>query len=205
MHGSYFDNSLKRLFDVVAASAGIFVLSPALAAAALWVKLDSRGPIFYRQERIGKNGVPFRIWKFRTMVTDADRKGTLVTVGDRDPRITRAGYWLRKTKLDELPQLLNVLAGQMSFVGPRPEVKKYVDLYTSEQRAILAVRPGITDQASIAYRRESEILATKTNPEEYYRRVVMGRKIALNLRYLKQRTIVTDIALIFRTIFRISR
>lgn len=205
MHGSYIDNSLKRLFDIVAASAGLFVLSPALAAAALWVKLDSKGPIFYRQERIGRDGVPFRIWKFRTMVIDADRKGTLVTVGDSDPRITRAGYWLRKTKLDELPQLLNVLAGQMSFVGPRPEVKKYVDLYTSEQRAILAVRPGITDQASIAYRRESEILATKTNPEEYYRRVVMGRKIALNLRYLKQRTIITDIALIFRTIFRIGR
>lgn len=205
MHLSYLDRSLKRLFDVSAASAGLFVLSPILAAAALWIKLDSKGPIFYKQERIGMNGVPFRIWKFRTMVTDADRKGTLVTIGDRDPRITTAGYWLRKTKLDELPQLFNVLVGQMSFVGPRPEVRKYVDLYTPEQRAVLRVRPGITDQASIAYRRESEILATKEDPEEYYRRVVMGRKIALNLRYLEQRTILTDIALIFRTIFRIGR
>lgn len=205
MQQPFLDTCLKRLFDVAASSAGLFVLSPLLAGAALWIKLDSQGPIFYKQERIGMNGVPFRIWKFRTMVTDADRKGTLVTIGDRDPRITTAGYWLRKTKIDELPQLFNVLVGQMSFVGPRPEVRKYVDLYTLDQRAVLRVRPGITDQASIAYRRESEILAKKENPEDYYRRVVMGRKIALNLRYLEQRTILTDIALIFRTIFRIGR
>lgn len=204
MHHAYLDRCLKRFFDIAASSAGLFVLSPILAAAALWIKLDSKGPIFYRQERIGKNGAPFRIWKFRTMVTDAEHKGTLVTVGDRDPRITIAGYWLRKTKVDELPQLLNVLAGQMSFVGPRPEVKKYVALYTPDQCAILAVRPGITDLASIAYRSESEILSKQTNPEEYYRRVVMGRKIALNLRYLGQRTLCTDIALIFRTIIRIG-
>jgi len=205
MQQPFLGTCLKRFFDVAASSAGLFVLSPLLAGAALWIKLDSKGPIFYKQERIGMNGIPFRIWKFRTMVTGADRKGTLVTIGDRDPRITTAGYWLRKTKIDELPQLFNVLVGQMSFVGPRPEVRKYVDLYTLDQRAVLRVRPGITDQASIAYRRESEILAKKENPEDYYRRVVMGRKIALNLRYLEQRTFLTDIALIFRTIFHIGR
>ncbi len=199
------DSALRRIIDIAGALFGIWLTGPIMAAAALWVKLDSPGPIFYRQQRVGRGGKVFRIFKFRTMVTNADKIGTLITVGGRDPRITVAGYWLRKFKIDELPQFFNVLFGEMSFVGPRPEVKKYVDLYSSEQKKILETRPGVTDIASIAYRNENEILEKKSDPEAYYKAVIMQRKLKLNQLYLAQRTICTDLAVIFRTIFRLGR
>lgn len=199
------DAILRRLIDIAGALFGIWLTGPMMAAAALWVKLDSSGPIFYRQQRVGRDGKIFRIFKFRTMVTNADKIGTLITVGGRDPRITLAGYWLRKFKIDELPQFINVLFGEMSFVGPRPEVQKYVDLYTPEQRRVLEARPGVTDIASIAYRNENEILEKKSDPEAYYKAVIMQRKLKLNQLYLAQRTICTDLAVIFRTIFRLGR
>lgn len=199
------DPVLRRIMDIFGAVFGIWVTGPIMAAAALWVKLDSPGPIFYRQQRIGQYGKPFRIFKFRTMVTDADKIGTLITVGGRDPRITNSGFWLRKFKIDELPQFFNVLFGEMSFVGPRPEVKKYVDLYTPEQRKILDVRPGVTDIASIAYRNENEILERKADPEAYYQSVIMQRKIKLNHLYLAKRNVCTDISIILKTVFRLGR
>jgi lipopolysaccharide/colanic/teichoic acid biosynthesis glycosyltransferase len=199
------DQFFKRTFDVLASIFGLWITGPIMVVAALWIKLDSKGPIFYRQERIGLNGKPFKIFKFRTMVTDADKIGTLITVGGRDPRITNPGYWLRKFKIDEFPQFINVLFGEMSFVGPRPEVKKYVDLYTKDQRDILKVRPGITDIASIAFRNENEILETKKDPEKYYKEVIMQRKIKLNKLYLANRNFCADIWVIFRTIFKIGK
>lgn len=198
------DAFFRRLIDIAGAFFGIWLTGPLMAAAALWIKLDSKGPVFYRQQRIGCRGRPFRIFKFRTMVTDADKIGTLITIGGRDPRITVAGYWLRKFKIDELPQFFNVLFGEMSFVGPRPEVEKYVSLYTSEQRNILNVKPGVTDLASIAYRNENEILSKKSDPEEYYKSVVMQRKIRLNQLYIAKRNIFTDLLIILKTIFRLG-
>lgn len=199
------DAALRRFIDIAGALFGIWLTGPLMAAAALWIKLDSPGPVFYRQERIGLHGRPFRIFKFRTMVTNADKIGTLITIGGRDPRITTAGYWLRKFKVDELPQFINVLFGQMSFVGPRPEVRKYVDLYTLEQRRILEVRPGVTDIASIAYRNENEILEKKSDPEAYYKAVIMPRKLKLNQLYLSKRIFCSDLYVILRTIFRLGR
>ena len=199
------DSALRRIIDIAGALFGIWLTGPVMAAAALWVKLDSPGPIFYRQQRVGRDGKIFRIFKFRTMVTNADKIGTLITVGGRDPRITFAGYWLRKFKIDELPQFFNVLFGEMSFVGPRPEVKKYVDLYSSEQKKILETRPGVTDIASIAYRNENEILEKKSDPEAYYKAVIMQRKLKLNLLYLAKRNVCSDIYVILRTIFRLGR
>ena len=199
------DHIAKRTFDVLASIFGLWITGPITATAALWIKLDSEGPVFYRQERIGVGGKTFRIFKFRTMVTNADKIGTLITVGGRDSRITKPGYWLRKLKIDEFPQFINVLFGDMSFVGPRPEVKKYVDLYTQDQKEILTVRPGITDIASIAYRNENEILENKGDPEKYYREVIMQRKIKLNKLYLAKRNFCSDIWVIFRTIFKIGK
>lgn len=199
------DATLRRIIDIAGAIFGIWLTGPLMAAAALWVKLDSTGPIFYRQQRVGRNGRLFRIFKFRTMVTNADKIGTLITVGGRDPRITTAGYWLRKFKIDELPQFINVLFGEMSFVGPRPEVKKYVDLYTPEQRKVLEARPGVTDIASIAYRNENEILEKKSDPEAYYKSVIMQRKLKLNQLYLARRNVCSDLYVILRTIFRLGR
>lgn len=199
------DVALRRVMDIAGAMFGILLTGPFMAAAALWIKLDSKGPIFYRQQRVGRHGGVFKIFKFRTMVTNADKIGTLITVGGRDPRITTAGYWLRKFKIDELPQFINVLSGDMSFVGPRPEVKKYVDMYTPEQKKILAVRPGVTDIASIAYRNENEILEKKADPEAYYQAVIMQRKLKLNQLYLSQRNVCSDLIVIFRTIFRVAR
>ena len=147
---------MKRIMDIVFSLGFILILSPVLLLIAIWIKLDSTGPVFYLQERIGLHRKPFRIYKFRTMYPDADKRG-LLTVGGRDPRVTRAGYYLRKFKLDELPQFFNVLGGSMSLVGPRPEVRKYVDLYTDEQKKVLSVRPGITDYASIEYVDENMI------------------------------------------------
>ena len=147
---------------------------------AIWIKIDSEGPVFYRQVRVGKGNRDFRLFKFRSMRVGSDRKG-LITVGGRDPRVTRSGYYIRKYKLDELPQLINVFTGDMSLVGPRPEVRKYVDLYTPEQMHVLDVRPGITDPASIRYRNENELLAQVEDPDRYYVEVIMQDKLQLNL------------------------
>ena len=195
---------LKRLMDVVISGCALLVLWPLLLLIALAIKIDDPGPVFYRQVRVGRNGKEFRIFKFRTMVVDADKKGLQITVG-RDSRITRVGAFLRKTKLDELAQLLNVLTGEMSFVGPRPEVPKYVDLYTPYQRQVLLVRPGITDYASIAYRNENDLLAGAENPERMYIDVIMPDKIELNMKYLREISPLADIRLIFATVAAVVR
>lgn len=189
----------KRAMDIVISGAALVVLSPVLLLVALLIKIDDPGPVFYRQVRVGKDGKTFRIFKFRSMVVDADKKGLQITVG-RDPRITRMGAFLRKTKLDELAQLINVFVGDMSFVGPRPEVPKYVELYTLYQRQVLLVRPGITDYASIAYRNENDLLAGAQDPEKMYIETIMPDKIELNMKYLHEISPLTDIRLIFKTI-----
>ena len=189
---------IKRLFDIVASGCGLLVLSPVLLLVALWVKLDSKGPIFYRQVRVGLHNKNFRIFKFRSMRVGAD-KGSLVTIGGRDPRVTRSGYFIHKYKLDELPQLINVLMGDMSLVGPRPEVRHYVDYWTSEQMHLLDVRPGITDPASIKFRNENELLEQASNPEDYYIHVIMQEKIKLYLEYVKNASFMYDLKLIFQT------
>ena len=190
---------LKRAMDVVISGGALLVLWPVLLLVALLIKIDDPGPVFYRQVRVGKDGKEFRIFKFRTMVVDADKKGLAITVG-RDNRITRMGRFLRKTKLDELAQLLNVFIGDMSFVGPRPEVPKYVNMYTPYQRQVLLVRPGITDYASIAYRNENDMLAGAEDPERMYIDVIMPDKIELNMKYLREISPLADIRLIFGTI-----
>ncbi|MCA6363711.1 MAG: sugar transferase [Bacteroidetes bacterium] len=192
----------KRVFDLVASFIGLLILLPVLLGLALWVMLDSRGGIFYRQVRVGKGGVDFKLWKFRTMHPDADKRG-LLTVGGRDPRITRAGYYLRKYKLDELPQLLNVLTGDMSLVGPRPEVRKYVSMYTPQQMRVLDVRPGITDYASIEYSNENELLAQAADPERTYIEEVMPAKLALNEKYIAEQGLMTDLRIIWMTVRKI--
>lgn len=189
----------KRAMDIVISGAALVVLSPVLLLVALLIKIDDPGPVFYRQVRVGKDGKTFRIFKFRSMVVDADKKGLQITVG-RDPRITRMGAFLRKTKLDELAQLINVFVGDMSFVGPRPEVPKYVELYTLYQRQVLLVRPGITDYASIAYRNENDLLAGAQDPEKMYIETIMPDKIELNMKYLHEISPLMDIRLIFKTI-----
>ncbi len=195
---------LKRAMDIVISAAALLVLWPVFALIALAIVADDPGPVFYRQVRVGRGAKPFRIFKFRTMVVDADKKGLSITVG-RDSRITRVGAFLRKTKLDELAQLLNVLRGEMSFVGPRPEVPRYVDLYTPYQRQVLLVRPGITDYASIAYRNENELLAGAKDPERMYIETVMPAKIELNMKYLREISPLADIRLILQTILAIVR
>lgn len=191
---------MKRLFDVVCSFFGLLVLSPLFVFLSLWVGLGSKGGVFYKQKRVGRFNKDFTLYKFRSMRVGADKKG-LLTIGDKDSRVTKAGFFIRKYKLDELPQLLNVLKGDMSFVGPRPEVRKYVDMYTERQLKVLDVRPGITDLASIKYRNENDLLATADNPEQYYIDFVMQDKLALNLQYIETRTFLGDIKLIFRTIF----
>ena len=189
---------MTRLFDICASACGLLLLSPLFVIMAVWIKCDSRGPVFYRQVRVGRGGRDFRLYKFRSMVTDAD-KGSLITVGGRDPRITRSCYFIRKYKLDELPQLINVLLGDMSLVGPRPEVHRYVDMYTDEQLHVLDVRPGITDMASIKYRNENELLADAADPEEYYVNVIMPDKLRINLEYVRHHSFWFDLKLIFST------
>lgn len=196
--------ALKRAMDIVLSLAGIAALSPVLALTALAVALDSPGGVFYRQVRVGKRGKEFRIFKFRTMVSGADRKGPLITIG-ADERVTRVGRVLRKTKLDELAQLLNVLKGDMSFVGPRPEVPKYVAMYSPAQRNVLLVRPGITDYASIAYRDENDLLSGAEDPERVYIETIMPAKLELNRQYISQIGVLTDIKLIFKTIAAVFR
>lgn len=192
-----------RLIDLTAATLGLLLLSPLLLLLALLVKLTSPGPVFYRATRIGRGGQPFRLYKFRTMQAGADKAGPAITAGG-DPRVTPLGRLLRRTKLDELPQLINVLRGQMSLVGPRPEDPRYVALYTPDQRRVLEVRPGITSAASLAYRHEEQLLAGQ-NWETVYRHQVMPAKLALDLAYLARRTVWSDLLLIIRTVLALFR
>ena len=189
---------MKRLFDFVASGCGLLVLSPIFLVLAVWVKLDSPGPVFYRQVRVGRGNKDFKLFKFRSMRIGSDKKG-LITVGGRDPRVTRSGYYIRKYKLDELPQLINVFVGDMSLVGPRPEVRKYVDMYTPEQMHVLDVRPGITDLASICYRNENELLERVDNPETYYIETILPDKLRINLDYVHHQSFWGDLGLIFKT------
>ena len=193
---------MKRLFDMVASGCGLLVLSPVFLFLAIWIKLDSEGPVFYRQVRVGRNNKDFRIFKFRSMRVGSDKTG-LITVGGHDPRVTRSGYVIRKYKLDEFPQLINVFIGDMSLVGPRPEVRKYVDMYTPEQMHVLDVRPGVTSLASIRYRNENEILEKAENPDQYYIDVIMQDKLAIDLAYVKKASFLYDIKLIFHTLWEI--
>ena len=193
-----------RLCDILASLFGLLLLSPLFLIVALWIILDNPGPVFYRQQRVGKDGKDFGLLKFRSMRVGAD-KMSLITIGDRDPRVTHAGYYIRKYKLDELPQLWNVLIGDMSLVGPRPEVRRYVDLYTPEQRKVLSVRPGITDYASIEYIDENTLLAKSDNPDKTYIEEIMPAKIALNMQYINHQTLGEYIKIIFLTITKIIR
>ena len=192
----------KRLFDIVSSGIGLLCLAPVFVVMAIWIKLDSRGPVFYRQTRVGRYGRDFRIFKFRSMRVGSD-KGRQITVGEKDPRITRFGYFIRRYKIDELPQLINVFLGDMSVVGPRPEVRKYVDLYSEEQRKVFQVRPGITDLASIKYRNENELLSQVDDPDTYYIDVIMPDKLTINLEYIRHQSFMGDIKIIFNTLFKI--
>lgn len=189
---------MKRVFDIVFSFFGLLFLSPLLLLIVFLIKVTTEGPVIYKQYRVGRYNNDFFIFKFRTMFVNADKLG-LLTVGDRDARITRLGFYLRKFKLDELPQLVNVLGGDMSFVGPRPEVRKYVNLYDDIQMQVLNVRPGITDLASIEYRNENELLLNQEDPDVYYIKVIMPKKLQINLEYLQGSTLLKDIFVIFKT------
>lgn len=193
-----------RFFDFILSLVGLVVLAPIFIVLAIWIKIDSKGPVFYKQVRVGQNGIDFGLFKFRSMVVDADKKG-LITVGGRDPRITRSGYFIRKYKLDELPQLINVLVGDMSLVGPRPEVRKYVNLYTDEQQKVLSVKPGITDYASIEYMDENEILGKSSDPEKTYIEEIMPEKIKYNMKYILNKNVSEYFKIIFLTLLKIVR
>ena len=193
-----------RFCDIVLSCLGLLLLSPLFAVVAVWIVIDNPGPIFYRQMRVGKDGKDFGLLKFRSMRVGAD-KSSLITIGEHDSRITRAGYYIRKYKLDELPQLWNVLTGDMSLVGPRPEVRRYVDMYTDEQRQVLTVRPGITDYASIEYIDENRLLAQAEDPDRTYIEEILPAKIALNMRYIKHQTLGEYMKIIFLTLAKIIR
>lgn len=193
-----------RFFDFILSLVGLVVLAPIFIVLAIWIKIDSKGPVFYKQVRVGQNGIDFGLFKFRSMVVDADKKG-LITVGGRDPRITRSGYFIRKYKLDELPQLINVLLGDMSLVGPRPEVRKYVELYTDEQQKVLSVKPGVTDYASIEYMDENEILGKSNDPEKTYIEEIMPEKIKYNMKYIQNKNVSEYFKVIFLTLLKIVR
>ena len=195
---------LIRLLDIVLSLLGLIFLLPIFVILAVWIKFDSQGSIFFRQIRVGKEGRNFRIYKFRTMIVNAEKMG-IITIGERDPRITNSGYFLRKYKLDELPQLINVLKGEMSFVGPRPEVRKYVEMYNQEQLKILTVKPGITDYASIEYINEDEILGKSLNPEKTYIEEIMPQKIKYNMKYINNKTVIEYFKIIFLTIIKIIK
>lgn len=195
---------MTRLFDILFSFFGLLILSPFFVIIWLIIVLTSRGTGFYTQNRVGKDGVDFSLYKFRSMRKDAD-KGSLITVGGRDPRITKIGYFIRKFKIDELPQLFNVLKGDMSLVGPRPEVRKYVDLYTDEQKKVLSIRPGITDYASIEYVDENVILGKSDNPDEVYVSQIMPDKIKLNMKYIENKSVKEYFKIIFLTVFKIFR
>jgi lipopolysaccharide/colanic/teichoic acid biosynthesis glycosyltransferase len=192
---------MKRLFDIVASGLALLVLLPLMVVLALAVALGSPGGAFFRQTRVGRNGEPFQLLKFRSMRPGSEAKGQ-ITVGERDPRITGVGHFLRRTKLDELPQLLNILKGDMSVVGPRPEVPRYVALYTAEQREVLRVRPGLTSLASIAYINENEVLGRSADPERTYVEEVMPAKLALDLRYVREQSLALDLRIIVGTLKR---
>ncbi|MBX3441593.1 MAG: sugar transferase [Planctomyces sp.] len=194
---------MKRAVDILASATGLLVLSPLLALTALLVRLTSRGPVFFRQTRVGRNFAPFQILKFRTMVQDAEARGAQLTAG-RDPRITPVGQFLRRTKIDELPQLINVLKGDMSLVGPRPEVPRYVELFRDDYEQLLRVRPGITDIASLRYRHESELLGQSSDPEAMYVRQILPDKIALGKEYLQRQSLLLDLSLMARTVLRMA-
>ena len=193
-----------RFFDFILSLVGLVVLAPIFIVLAILIKIDSKGPVFYKQVRVGQNSIDFGLFKFRSMVVDADKKG-LITVGGRDPRITRSGYFIRKYKLDELPQLINVLLGDMSLVGPRPEVRKYVDLYTDEQQKVLSVKPGITDYASIEYMDENEVLGKSSDPEKTYIEEIMPEKIKYNMKYIQNKNVSEYFKIIFLTLLKIVR
>ncbi len=193
---------LKRLFDILASLFGIIILLPFFMVICLTMAVSCGFPLFYMQTRVGKNNKDFKLFKFRTMHLDADKKG-LLTVGGHDPRVTKIGYYLRKYKLDELPQLFNVLFGTMSLVGPRPEVRKYVDLYNNEQQKVLSVRPGITDFASLEFINENDLLAKSANPEQTYINDIMPAKLTLNAKYIEQHDLLVDFKIIVNTILKI--
>src|SRR5437588_3402075 len=195
----FYANYGKRALDILAAIAGMFLLSPVFALVASCIKLTSRGPVLYRQVRIGRGGRPFQILKFRSMTMDTSTKELRITIAG-DSRVTPVGKFLRRYKVDELPQLWNVIRGDMSLVGPRPEVPVYIEEYTREQRMVLSVRPGITDSASLAYRHEEEILANQGSPEQFYRTQILPDKLARNKAYLEKITLRNDIRIILKTI-----
>lgn len=195
---------LKRAVDVAIGAAGLWATAPLFAGVAIAIRVTDGGSVFFRQERVGRHGKPFKMLKFRTMVVDAERRGASITVG-QDPRITTVGRWLRASKLDELPQLLNVLAGEMTLVGPRPEVPRYVAMYDEAQREVLKLTPGVTDKASIRYRNESELLAGADDPEKFYVDVVMPDKIRINLEYARRATALSDLAVVAETVLAIVR
>jgi lipopolysaccharide/colanic/teichoic acid biosynthesis glycosyltransferase len=195
---------LKRIFDIFFSFIGLLILLIPFLLISIIIMIDSKGGVFYKQVRVGKYGKDFQLFKFRSMRTNSDKAG-LLTVGGRDNRITRVGYYIRKYKIDELPQLINVLIGDMSLVGPRPEVRKYVNMYNAEQLKVLDAKPGITDYASIEYSNENEILGKAADPEKVYIEEIMPAKLKLNLKYIDEQGLITDIKTIFRTIFKILR
>jgi len=195
---------LKRCFDLALTIPGLLLLLPVLLLVMVLIWLDDHGPIFFRQERIGYKGKTFRMWKFRTMVVNAEALGKQITVG-ADPRITRIGHFLRKCKLDEFPQLFNIITGEMSLVGPRPEVPRYVAMYSDTQRHVLDVMPGITDPASIKYRDENDILAATDDPEKVYIEQIMPEKIRINLDYVANASLATDLVVILNTLQKLFR
>ena len=195
---------MKTTFNIIVSSLILLIFFPFGIIISFIIVVTSRGGVFYVQQRVGRHNIPFGLIKFRTMLRDADKQGKL-TVGMRDPRITRIGYFLRKSKLDEFPQFINVLSGKMSIVGPRPEVREYVDLYTEAQLEILTIKPGITDYASLEYFRENELLGKSVNPEETYIQEVMPAKIELNKKYLENPSIGHDLKIMWRTLIRLIR
>lgn len=192
-----------HFFDILLSGIGLIILSPIFLTLSIWIKLDSEGPVFYKQKRVGKDNVDFLLYKIRSMITDADKKGLLITVGGKDPRVTKSGYFIRKYKLDELPQLINVVWGDMSLVGPRPEVRKYVELYNNEQRKVLTVKPGITDYASIEYIDENKILGESEDPEKTYIEIIMPEKIRHNMKYINNKSLKEYFKIIFFTFMKI--
>jgi lipopolysaccharide/colanic/teichoic acid biosynthesis glycosyltransferase len=195
---------MKRIFDIVCSGIGLLVLSPFFAALATAIKLESRGPVFYRGVRVGLNGKPFRIFKFRSMVQDAENLGASST-STEDPRVTKTGRFIRRYKLDEFSQLINVFTGDMSLVGPRPEVQRFVDKYTDEERIILTVRPGITDWASIRFHNEGEIIAASgiADADEAYEKLIRPEKLRLQMKYVRERNFWIDLKAIFSTLFKL--
>jgi lipopolysaccharide/colanic/teichoic acid biosynthesis glycosyltransferase len=195
---------LKRLFDIFFSFFGLLLLSPFFVLIGILVFIDSGFPVFYLQSRVGCYNKDFFLFKFRTMLVNSDKQG-LLTIGGKDNRVTKIGYYLRKYKIDELPQLINVLIGDMSLVGPRPEVRKYVDMYSAEQQKVLEIKPGITDYASIEYVNENEILGKSDNPEVDYIHKIMPAKLALNLKYVRENNLLSDIKIIFKTIIKVIK